>query len=49
MTNEQALNLLAQIAGKAVMPLEIYPQVQQALSTLQDAITKPIVEKDSKK
>ena len=48
MTPEQALNLLAQIAGKAVMPLEVYPQVQQALSVLSEAI-KPVVEKPAKK
>ena len=44
MNAEQAINLLAQVAGKAVMPLEVYPQVQQTLSILQDAITKPVVE-----
>ena len=44
MTPENALNLLAQVAGKAVMPLEVYPQVQQALQVLSEVI-KPAVEK----
>ena len=48
MNKEQALQFIAQIVGKAVMPIEVYPQVQEALNILAEAI-KPVVESDDKK